>query len=326
MKAIVYHEYGGPEVLRLEEVEKPEPGDGEVLVRVRAAAANPIDSHRMAGALPIRPMTGLRRPKRGRPGVDLAGEVEQNGSGATRFRPGDAVFGAAPGAFAEYACVAESRLAAMPAGLGFVEASAIPVAGVTALQRLRDRARLQPGERLLVNGAAGGVGSFAVQIAAALGAEVTGVCSTRNVDVVRSIGARTVIDYTRDDFTRGEARYDVVLDCVGNRSGAECRRVMTRGGRLLPIGAKQGGHWAGLLLHLGGLVAAAPFVPQKTVFFVAKIEAGDLAAIARMIERGEVAPLIDRTFPLARAADAMAYLRQGHARGKVVVTMDGDAT
>ncbi|HEV7590374.1 MAG TPA: NAD(P)-dependent alcohol dehydrogenase, partial [Longimicrobium sp.] len=217
MKAIVHRDYGSPDVLHCEDVEKPAPGDHEVLIKVRAAAANPMDYGFMSGVYLMRLGTGLRRPKSTRPGADVAGEVEAVGKDVTRFQPGDAVFGAARGAFAEYVCGGEDRLAAKPAGLTFEQAAAIPVAGMTALQGLRDKGRVQPGQKVLINGASGGVGTFAVQIARTLGAEVTGVCSGRNVDLVRSLGADHVVDYTRDDFTRGAERYDVMLDCIGNR-------------------------------------------------------------------------------------------------------------
>lgn len=225
MKAIVYRNYGAPDVLHCEDVEKPTPGDDEVLIRIRAAAANPMDYHLMSGAYIIRPMTGLRKPKATCPGADLAGEVEAVGRNVTRFQPGDPVFGGVRRAFAEYVCARENRLALKPVNLTFEQAAAVPVAGLTALQGLRDKGRIQPGQRVLIKGAAGGVGTFAVQIAKSFGAEATGVCSTRNVDLVRSIGADHVIDYTRDDFTRSAQRYDLIFDCVGNRPLSACRRV-----------------------------------------------------------------------------------------------------
>jgi NADPH:quinone reductase-like Zn-dependent oxidoreductase len=252
----------------------------------------------------------------------VAGEVEAVGKGVTRFRPGDAVFGAARGAFAEYVCAREDRLAAMPATLSFEQAAAIPVAGSTALQGLRDRGRVQPGQKVLINGASGGVGTFAVQIARSFGAEVTGVCSGRNVDLVRSLGADHVIDYTRDDFTRGADRYDVMLDCVGSRPLSACRRVMTRGGIYVGAGVRPGGRWVGPLPHLLKLLATSPFVSQKAVVLMASIKPADLAFLAELIEAGKVTPVIDRRYPLDEVPEAIRYLMEGHARGKVVVAVD----
>ena len=322
MKAVVYRNYGSPDVLACEEVAKPTPGDREVLIKVGAAAANPLDYHLMSGAYLMRLMTGLRKPKMTIPGVDVAGEVEAVGRNVTRFQPGDAVFGAARGAFAEYVCAAENRLALKSANLTFEQAAAIPVAGLTALQGLRDKGRLQPGQKVLINGASGGVGTFAVQVAKSLGARVTGVCSTRNLDLVRSIGADYVIDYTADDFTRSAERYDLIFDCVGNRPLSACRRVMTPGGTFLPVGVRPGGRWIGPLPHLVTLLVSSRFVSQKVVFFIASVSPDDLIVLTELIEAKKVTPVIDRRYRLDEAAEAIRYLRQGHARGKVVIVLE----
>ncbi|HEY9385051.1 MAG TPA: NAD(P)-dependent alcohol dehydrogenase [Gemmatimonadales bacterium] len=319
MKAAVYRAYGSPDLVLMEEVPKPAPGDEQVLVRVRAAAANAMDSHFMSGFWLVRPMTGFRRPKPTTPGADLAGEVEAIGRNVTRFKPGDPVFGVARGAFAEYACAPENRLALKPASLSFEQAAAIPVAGLTALQGLRDKAKLQPGQKVLVTGASGGVGSFAVQIAKALGAEVTAVCHTRSMDLVRSLGAARVIDYTREDFTRGADRYDLICDIAGTRPLSACRRVMTPRGTFLAVGVRPGGRWLGPLPHLLTLLVSKPLVSQRVVFFVARINPEDLAAMAQLIETKQVTPAIDRVYPLSEAGAALRRLKEGHPQGKVVV-------
>jgi len=321
MKAIVNRSYGGPEVLRCEEVPKPEPGDDEVLIRVRAAAVNPMDYGLISGVWLMRLMTGLRKPKLTRPGADVAGEVEAVGRNVTRFKPGDPVFGVARGAFAEYVCASQDRLALKPADLTFEQAAAIPVAGLTALQGLRDKGRVQRGQKILITGASGGVGSFAVQIAKAFGAEVTAVCSTRNVELVRSLGADHVIDYTREDFTRSTGRYDLIFDAVGNRPLSACRRVMTPKGTFVPVGVRPGGHWIGPLPYLLKLFASRPFVSQTVVFFVGRINTDDLNAMTRLIESNQVTPLVDRILPLSETAEAFRHLKEGHPRGKVVVSL-----
>jgi NADPH:quinone reductase-like Zn-dependent oxidoreductase len=321
MKAIVYRAYGPPDVLRLEDVGKPVAGDDEVLVRVRAAAANPMDYLFLGDVALMRLMTGLRRPKPTTPGADLAGEVEAVGRNVTRFRPGDAVFGVLRGTFAEYACARESKLALKPANLTFEQAAALPVAGLTALQGLRDKARVQPGQRVLINGAAGGVGTFAVQIAHSSGAEVTGVCSTGAVDLVTSLGADHVVDYTKDDVTRGTRRFDVIVDCVGNRPLSDWRRIMTPAGIFVPVGVRHGGRWIGPLPYLVRLLASSPFVSQKVAFFVARANSEELVALKELVEAGTVMPVIDRRYPLSEAAEAIRYLGVGHARGKVVITV-----
>jgi NADPH:quinone reductase-like Zn-dependent oxidoreductase len=321
MKAIIYHAYGSPDVLHCEDVEKPSPGDDEVLIRVRAAAVNPMDCHLMSGAYILRPLTGLRKPKLTCPGADLAGEIEAVGRNVTRFQPGDPVFGAARRAFAEYVCAPETRLAMKPANLTFEQAAALPVAGLTALQGLRDKGRVQPGQKVLINGAAGGVGTFAVQIAKSLGAEVTGVCSTKSVDLVRSIGADHAIDYTRDDFTRSAQRYDLIFDCVGNRPLSDCWRVMTRKGTYVPVGARPGGRWIGPLPRLLMVLLSSPFVSQNVVFFMARVNNEGLLALKELVEANKVKPVIDRTYALSDAAEAIRYVKDGHARGKVVVVV-----
>jgi NADPH:quinone reductase-like Zn-dependent oxidoreductase len=321
VKAIVYHDYGSPDVLHIEDVEKPVPGDDEVLIRIRAAAANPMDCHLMSGAYIMRPMTGLRKPKLTVPGADLAGEVEAVGRNVTRFKPGDAVFGAMHRTFAEYVCVSENRLALKPANLTFEQAAAIPVAGLTALQGLRDRGRVQPGQPILINGAAGGVGTFAVQIAKSFGADVTGVCSTRNVGLVRSIGADHVIDYTGEDFTRSSERYDLIFDCVGNRPLSACRRVLTRRGTFVPVGVRPGGPWIGPLPYLLTLLVSKWFVSQNVAFFMAKVRPDDLNVLKELIEAGTVTPVIDRCYTFSEAPEAIRHLKEGHARGKIVITV-----
>ncbi|HEX4826193.1 MAG TPA: NAD(P)-dependent alcohol dehydrogenase [Candidatus Polarisedimenticolaceae bacterium] len=323
MKAIVYCDYGTSEVLRLEEVEKPVLAEGRVLVRVRAASVNPLDWHFMRGTPYLMRMgTGLRRPKDTRLGVDFAGTVEAVGSKVTRFKPGDSVFGGADGAFGEYVSVREAgAIAKVPDGVSFEQAAAVPIAGLTALQGLR-RGGAKAGEKVLVNGASGGVGTFAVQLAKVLGCNVTGVCSTRNLEMVRGLGADRTIDYTKEDFTAGTERYDLVLDNVGNRSLSECRRVLAPEGRYFLIGG--GGPNAspvigpfGRLLHTA---IVKPFVSQRLEFFIAKLDAKDLEEIAELIRSGKVTPVIDRRYPLAELSAAIAYLEQGHARGKVIIT------
>jgi len=321
MKAIFYRSYGAPDVLHCEDVEKPTPGDDEVLVRVRAAAANPMDYHLMSGTYIARPMMGLRRPKATCPGADLAGEVEAIGRSVTRFQLNDPVFGGARRAFAEYVCAREDRLALKPVNLTFEQAAAVPVAALTALQALRDKGRIQSGQEVLINGAAGGVGTFAVQIARSFGAKVTGVCSTGNVDLVRSIGADHVVDYTQDDFTRSAQRYDLIVDCVGNRPLSACRRVMAPKGTFVAAGVRPGGRWLGPLPYLLDVLVSSWFVSQKVVFFVASIKSDDLIVLKELIEANKVVPIIDRRYTLSEAPEAVRYLKEGHARGKVVITL-----
>jgi NADPH:quinone reductase-like Zn-dependent oxidoreductase len=322
MTAIVNRKYGSPDDLRLEEIDKPVLGDEGVLVRVRAASLNPYDWHFMRGLPYIaRPMLGLRKPKKSVPGVDVAGQVEAVGKNVTQFRQGDEVFGAGrEGSLAEYARGGENDFAPKSVGLTFEQAAAIPMAGCTALQALRDGGQLQPGQKVLINGAAGGVGTFAVQIAKALGADVTGVCSTPNVDLVRSIGADQVVDYAREDFARSGRRYDLVLDLVANRSLSDLRRALTPEGTLVLSGG--GG---GRLLGPVGLILRANvrsrFVSQRLLSFLAQLGRNDLVVLTELIEAGKVAPVIDRTYPLSEAPEAIRYLETGHARGKVVITV-----
>ena len=314
MKAIVYERYGSPDILELRDVEKPSVTDDGVLVRIRAASTNPYDWHFMRGKpLFTRLMFGLFRPKDHRLGADLAGEVEAVGKSVTRFHVGDAVFGEGAGAFAEYACVPERWLARKPTNLTFEQAAAVPMAANTALQGLRDGGRIQAGQKVLIHGASGGVGTFAVQIAKSFGAEVTGVCSTKNVEMVKKIGADHVVDYTRDDFTRGETRYDLMLDTIGDRSLRACRRVLAQKAVYVFIG--------GRMSHLASTMLARPFVSQDVKAVVAKRSSADLEFLAGLIEAGKVAPVIDRTYPLSEVPAAIRYLEGGHARGKIVITV-----
>lgn len=323
MKAIVQERYGPFEdVLELREVDRPVPGGGEVLVRVRAASIHIGDVYGMQGVPYLfRPMYGLRRPKVRIPGTDIAGTVEAVGANVTRFEPGDAVLGWCSGAFAEYVTVAENSLAAKPSALSFEEASAIGVSAMTALQALRDHLRVTTGQRVLVTGASGGVGTYAVQLAKVLGAEVTGVCSTANVELVRSIGADHVIDYTREDFTRGEARYDRILDNVGSRSMGATRQALTPDGLLLSNGSPVGG-WVGGVGNVFKAMVASMLTRQQARPFVSMPSAGDLAELRDLAEAGQIRPVLDRTYPLDQASRAVAHVAGRHARGTVVLTVD----
>jgi NADPH:quinone reductase-like Zn-dependent oxidoreductase len=326
MRAIVYKSYGSPDVLQCQEVEKPIAGDDQVLVKVRAASVNPLDWHYMRGTpYLVRMGTGLRRPKDARLGVDVAGQVETVGRNVTQFRPGDEVFGVARGAFAEYVSASETKLALKPANLTFERAAAVPIAAFTALQGLRDKGRIQPGQKILINGAAGGVGTFAVQIAKAFGAEVTGVCSTRNVEMVRSIGADHVIDYTRGDFTRSGPSYDLILDSVGNHSLSDLRRVLTPEGTLVLVGGPDKGRWLGPLADVLEAVVLSRFVSQKILPFLAHSSKDDLIVMKELLETGKVTPVIDRSYSLRDVPDAIRYLEEGHARGKVVIAVEHDS-
>jgi len=316
MKAIVYHEHGSADVLRCEEIEKPVPGDDEVLIKVRAASVNPLDWRIMEGKpRALRVMIRLLKMPVGRPGIDVAGEVEAVGRNVTQFKPGDEVFGACRGAFAEYACTAESKLVMKPGNVTFEQAASVNVAGLTALQGLRDHGKISPGSKVLINGAAGGVGTFAVQIARTFGVHVTGVCSTRNVDMVRSIGADEVID-----FTTGNQRYDLILECVGNYSFSACRRVLNTAGRFLPIGAPHDGSVIRLLALLTNSLLLSLFVSQKAVMFVAKSSQDDLSLLGELIATGKLKPVIDSCHSLSDGADAVRQVEAGHARGKVIIT------
>lgn len=325
MKAIVCHRYGAPDALRLEDVDKPSPGDREVLIQVRAASLNALDWHLMKGRpAVVRLFLGLRRPKMTGIGRDVAGRVECVGRSVTRFKPGDDVFGLCRGSLADYACASESALVAKPANVSFEHAAAVPVAALTALQGLRDHGRIQPQQRVLINGAAGGVGTFAVQIAKSFGADVTGICSTRNVEMVRSIGADRVVDYTRENFTRSGERYDLIFDLVANHSFSACRRVLNPRGRIVVAGAggtdgRAMGRRLGRLL-IGALISQ--FVSQKVVFFVTRLKQGDLVAMGGLLESGKVTPVIDSRYRLGEASRAIRHLAEGHARGKIIVTVD----
>jgi NADPH:quinone reductase-like Zn-dependent oxidoreductase len=323
MKAIVYHRHGSPDVLSYEEMAKPAPAENEVLIRVRAAAANPYDWHFMRGEpYAVRIMArGLRKPKDPRLGADVAGEIEAVGKNIKQFKPGDAVFGSCKGAFAEYACASESKLAIKPVNVTFEQAASVPIAAFTALQGLRDKGKLQPGQKVLINGAAGGVGTFAVQIAKSFGAEVTGVCSMRNVEMVRSIGADQAVDYTQEDFTKSARRYDVILDCVGNHSFSGCRRVLDPKGIYVGAGGKTDNWMIGPLTSALKALVLSWFVSQKQVMVLAKPSKEDLAIMGKLIESGKVTPVIDRSYSLSEVPDAIRYLEAGHARGKVVITV-----
>ena len=324
MKAIVRERYGSPDVLELKDVDRPVVDDDSVLVRVRAASINAYDWHMMRG-LPflVRMSEGLRKPKSSAMGVDLAGQVEAVGKNVTNFRPGDEVFGARTGSLAEYVRGGPtSALVPKPAGLTFEQAAAVNMAGTTALQGLRDKGQLKPGQRVLINGAAGGVGTFAVQIAKAFGAHVTAVCSTRNVDMVRSIGADEVVDYTREDFTRLGQQYDLIFDVAASRSLRETRRVLAPNGILVMVGVKGGRQMAPIVARLLTAVVWTRFANKKKMLpFLAKNSKEDLMVLKELIEAGKVRPVIDRTYPLSETADAMRYLEEGHARGKVVITV-----
>jgi NADPH:quinone reductase-like Zn-dependent oxidoreductase len=323
MQALVYERYGPPEVLELREVEKPVPADDELLVRVHAASVNPFDWHMLTG-IPymVRMQAGLRGPKDGRLGVDYAGTVEAVGAAVTRFEPGDEVFGGRSGAFGEYVTPRESgAVAGKPANVSFEQAATVGIAGLTALQGLRDQGRLQPGERVLVNGASGGVGTWAVQLAKWLGAEVTGVCSTRNVDAARELGADRVIDYTEEDFTRSAGEHEVMLDIAGNRSWSECKRVLKEDGRLVLVSGPKTNRWVGPLGHMVGMRLASLRGGRETKPFVAKLNRDDLPLFAELMAARTVAPVIDRRYELREVPGALAYLGEGHARGKVVVSV-----
>jgi NADPH:quinone reductase-like Zn-dependent oxidoreductase len=324
MKAILYHAYGSPDVLRLEDSAKPVAGDNEVLLRVRAASANPLDWHFLQGKpYAVRLVVGVPRPKDPRLGVDVAGVVEAVGRNVSRFQPGDEVFGGGKGAFAEFACAAESALTTKPPNLSFEEAAAVPIAAISALQGLRAAGRVQAGRKVLINGAAGGVGTFAVQIAKSLGAAVTGVCSARNVELVDSLGADSVIDYSHQDFTRGTARYDVILDCVGNHSLSAIRGVLQPGGRYLPVGGTTDNWMVGTLARSVAAMLLSQLGSRKLVpFFLAKMNQQDLDTLRELLQSAKIKPVIDRRYQLAEVPEALRYLEEGHARGKVVIAVD----
>ena len=325
MKAILHCEYGGPEVLTLADVEKPTPTDDQILVRVRAASLNPLDLT-IRGPWLLRPIFGMRKPKETRLGVDYAGTVEAVGKNVTQFKPGDEVFGGRNGAIAEYVCaLADRAVVPKPANMTFEQAAAVPVAAITALQGLRDKGKIQPGQKVLINGASGGVGTFAVQIAKSFGTEVTGVCSTRNVDLVRSIGADHVIDYTKEDFTNGAQRYDLIFDLIGNHSFSERRRVLNPNGICVMAGVGGAGWHDGMGMRLAGELNAyvrSRFIPEKFVAYIAVFNKADMTILADLMQSGKMTPVIDKTYKLSDVPAALQYLEQGHARGKVVITVE----
>jgi NADPH:quinone reductase-like Zn-dependent oxidoreductase len=326
MKAIVYCDYGLTN-LKLENVERPVPNDDQILVRVRAASVNPYDWHFIEGTPYIMRMmgVGLRKPKDTRLGVDFAGTVEAVGKNVTQFKPGDDVFGGKGGAFAEYVCRrAEGAVALKPANITFEQAASVNIAGITALQGLRDKGKVQPGQKVLINGASGGVGTFAVQIAKSYGAEVTGVCSTRNLDLVRSLGADHVIDYTKEDFAKSEQRYDVILDNVPNHSLSECRRILTPNGKYVMIGGggPNDSRWVGPFGRVIHTLVLSPFISQKMGMMMADANQKDLTVLADMMQTGKLKPVIDRTYKLDQVPDAIRYLEEGHARGKVIIAVE----
>jgi len=322
MKAIVQKKFGSPDdVLELQEIDKPVVKDDEVLVRVHAASIHIGDSYGMRGVpYLLRPVFSLSRAKNRVPGTDIAGTVEAVGKSVTQLRPGDEVFGWCKGAFAEYVSVSEDALALKPANLTFEQAGAVGVSAFTALQALRDQGKVQPGQRVLITGASGGVGTFAVQIAKSFGAEVTGVCSTRNVDMVRSIGADQVIDYTQEDFTRNGQHYDLILDNVGNHSLADTRAALTPNGTLLANGAPVSG-WVGGLGRPAKAFVLSLFVRQQGRPFVSLPNKEDLATLKELAEAGKVTPVIDRTYPLSQTHEAMAHVGEGHAQGTTIITV-----
>jgi NADPH:quinone reductase-like Zn-dependent oxidoreductase len=323
VKAVVHHRFGSPDVLELQDADQPAlTGDDDVLVRVHASSVNPAEWFAVTGTPYLaRPATGLRRPREAVPGADFAGTVEAVGSAVADLRPGDAVFGGtASGAFAEYVRVSQT-VVPKPANLTFEQAAAVPTAAVTALQGLRDHGRLRPGQTVLVNGASGGVGTFAVQLAKAFGAEVTGVCSTHNVELVRSLGADHVVDYTREDFTRSGRRYDLLLDVAGSRPWSDCRRVLGKDAALVVIGGPKTNPWVGPLGHVAGVRLASLRASQKVVFFVAKFNREDFLVLSELLETGKVTPVIDRRYELGDLPAALSYLGEGHARAKVVITV-----
>ena len=323
MKAIVQDKYGSPDALELRDIHEPAIKGDEVLVRVRAAAVHPGDLFFMEGVPYVfRIGYGLRGPRRKIPGFDVAGVVEAVGTKVKELRPGDEIFGNGNGTCAEYAAASEDALAPKPAGFTFEQAAAVPTSAVAALRGIRDAGKVRPGQKVLINGAAGGVGTYAVQIAKELGAEVTGVCSTKNVDLVRSIGADHVIDYTQEDFTQGGPRYDLILDNVANHSLSDLRRALTPEGILLPNSGSGGGRWFGPLGRIALASVLSPFVGRQGRPFVATVKTKDLVDLTKLIKAGMLTPVIDRTYPLSETPEAMRYVAQGHARGKVVITME----
>jgi NADPH:quinone reductase-like Zn-dependent oxidoreductase len=322
MKAIRKCDYG---VLTLREVEEPTPTDNQILVKVRAASLNAADGHLLRGFFAARPFSGMRKPKDSRFGIDCAGTVEAVGKNITQFKPGDEVFGAANGSIAEYVCGAERTFVSKPANVTFEQAGSVAVAGLTALQGLRDQGGIRAGQKVLVNGASGGVGTFAVQIAKAFGAEVTAVCSSRNLDQARSLGADHVIDYAKEDFTQGNERYDIIFDNVGNHSITERRRVLTPNGICVLAGMGSAGKHEGQWARLAGTLKAfivSPFIDQKFKSYIGKLLKADLSVLGQLMQEGKVTPVIERQYPMSQTAEALAYLEAGHARGKIVISIN----
>lgn len=323
MQAVVYRCYGSADVLKLEEIAKPVPAKDEIVVKVRAASVNPLDWHYMRGEPYIMRLgSGLGTPDNPRLGVDFSGTVEAVGNDVRNFKPGDAVFGGSAGAFGEYVSLrADRAVVPKPDNLTFQQAAAVPIAGVTALQALRDKGQLKPGQKVLINGASGGVGTFAVQIAKAMGAEVTGVCSTRNLEMVRSIGADYVIDYTKEDYTQSSKLYDLIIDNVGNRSLLDNRNVLSPDGKFVIIGGPSG-KWLGPLVRPISAMLLSPFVDQEFGMMIAAMKKEDLATLSDLMRNGKVTPVIDRRYALNEIAEAIRYSEDGHARGKIIIDIE----
>ena len=321
MKAIVHDRYGSPDVLELRDVDKPSVRDDDVRVRVRAVSLNPYDWHFLTGLPYIgRVSMGLFKPKHGRLGADLSGEVEAVGKNITEFGPGDQVYGEVDcGALAEYACVSEDAIVPKPEALTFEQAASVPMVGLTALQGLRDVGRLRSGQTVLINGASGGVGTMAVQIARSMDANVTGVCSSRNVELVRSLGADKVIDYTQEDFTRGGQHYDLVFDLIGNRTLSECRRTLRPKGTYVSCFGQPDNRWLGPMGQLLTMSVLSPFVSHRLVTWVTKMSKDDLLELNSLIEERKIKPVVDTVYPLSEVVEAMRHLERGHAKGKIVV-------
>ena len=320
-KAIVQDRYGSPEVLELKDVDKPVAKENEALVRVRAAAVNIGNWHLLRGIpYAMRPAVGLFKPKHEIPGLDLAGQVEAVGASVKQFQPGDEVFGWCNGAFAEYACVEEDNLLAKPSNLTLEQSAAVGDSAFTALNAVRDQGKVQPGQKVMINGASGGVGTFAVQIAKSFGADVTAVCSTSNAEMVRSIGADQVIDYTQEDFTQDPQRYDVMLDLVGNRSLSDCRRALTPQGTYVLVGVSDMGRWLGLARQIK-LLSSSPFVRQRMRIFLTRHTRDDLVVLKELVEAGKVTPVIDRRYQLSEVPEALRYQGEGHSQGKIVIAV-----
>lgn len=325
MNAVIYCDYGAPDVLQLTQIAKPVPNDDQVLVKVHAASVNPYDWHFMRGEpLLMRLGNGLRKPANGRIGVDFSGVVETVGKNVTQLKPGDAVFGGKTGAFAEYVVIAERFLIPKPENVSFEQAGAVQIAGLTALQALRDNGQVKAGQKVLINGASGGVGTFAVQIAKTLGAHVTGVCSTRNVEMVRSLGADHVLDYTKEDYSKAAERYDLILDLVGNHGLLANRRALTANGRYLMVGGPKG-RWIAPMDTVVRAFLLKPFVKQEMGFMLSRINRDDLLHLAELMRSGKLTPQLDRTYPLHEVHNAVAHVESGRARGKVVVAISDTA-